>query len=150
MTESQSKRVEEEEKVGKKTNYRIRGRKSAWRQGFVSWLLPTCRSPQSRLALAESWRGTGERAVQKQYGSSRNACRARQLQRWLISYLFIASSSCELLSSPSQRKGRIILQQLPLQHLGSTRAGSALPGAAQRLQPPWAWDAPTVQHCGCI
>ena len=116
----------------------------------MSWLFPTCRSPQSRLALAESWRGTGERAVQKQCSGSCSVCGARRLQHWLISYLLIAPSSCELLSSPSQRKGWIILQQLPLQHLGSARAGSALLGAVQQLQPPWAQDARTVQHHGCI
>lgn len=69
---------------------------------------------------------------------------------WLMSYSLIAPSSCELLSSPSQRKGWIILQQLPLQHLGSSRAGSGSLGAAQQPQLSWAWDAPTVQHHGCI
>lgn len=102
----------------------------------MSWLFPTCGCPQSRLALAETQRGTVEGAVQKQYSGSRSVCRARWLLRWLISYSLIAPSSCELLSSPSQRKGWIILQQLPLQHLGSARAGSASPGAAQRPQPP--------------
>lgn len=150
MAESQSQRMEEEEKIGKETDCRIRGRKSAWRQGFVSWLFPKCRSPQSCLTLAESWRWTGERAVQKQYGGSRSICRARRLQCWLISYLLIALSSCDLLSSPSQRKGWIILQQLPLQHLGSVESRLCLARSSAVTAAPRARDAPAIPHHGCI
>lgn len=95
--------------------------------------------------------GTGERAVQKQYGGSCSFCRARWLRCWLISYSLIAPSSCELLSSPSQRKGRdgsvfcsflcniwvLREQALPLQEQRSDHS-------------PWARDAPAVQHHRCI
>lgn len=66
MVESPRKRVEEEEKVGKESDCRLRGRKSVWSQGFVSWFLPVCRLPPGYLALAESWRGAGEGTAQNQ------------------------------------------------------------------------------------
>lgn len=129
MVEPPGERVEE-------TDCRIGGRKSAWGQGFVSWFFPVCRLPPGYLAVAEGWRGL----VKELFKTSRAVAEC-----WLMSYSLIAPSSCELLSSRSQRKGWIILQQLPLQHLGSTRADPGSLGAAQPPQPPQSWDAPTVQ-----
>lgn len=53
MMDSPRKRVEEE-KVGKETDCRIRGRKITLDQGFVSCFFPVCRLPPGYLALPES------------------------------------------------------------------------------------------------
>lgn len=106
----------------------------------MSWFFPMCRLPPGYyLALVKAEGGL----VKELFKTSR-----AMAECWLMSYSLIAPSSCELLSSLSQRKGWIILQQLPLQHLGSSRAGPGSLGAAQPPQPSQAWGAPTVQHRG--
>lgn len=141
MVESPTKRVEEEEKVGKESDCRLRGRKSVGVRGLCLGFCLCAGFPQVILL----WLKAGGGLVKELLKTSRAVAEC-----WLMSYSLIAPSSCELLSSPSQRKGWIILQQLPLQHLGSARAGSGSLGAAQQPQLSWAWDAPTVQRHGCI
>lgn len=140
MMESPRKRVEEE-KVGEERDCRIRGKKPVWVRDLCLVFFLFAGFPQVLLLWLK---GEGE-LVKELFKTSRAVAEC-----WLMSYWLIAPSSHELLSSPSQRKGRIILQQLPLQHLGFTRASSGSLGAAQPPQPHQAWGAPTVQHRGCI
>lgn len=134
--ESPSKRVEEE-KLGKESDCRIRGRKPVWVRGLCLGFSLCAAFPQVLLLWLEAEGGL----VKELFKTSRAVAEC-----WLMSYWLIAPSSRELLSSLSQRKGWIILQQLPLQHLGFTRAASGSLGAAQPPQPPKARAAPTVQH----